>query len=334
MGLFDKLNPFKKKNNSLIANKEEPDYEGYHEDLSDEGSEGLNVNNDPSVPVDFNSNSSTVEPPKISEYERTVRDFTRLNNDQLDPESKTSMKHKKEKTFFGSIMKKIKKNYYDLKDSAKNGADAAADVSFEISQSTKTAEEKNYKGLKKSHIYIAVGAFCLLTGMGLLFANGSDSTQKQQPAAAKSVTGANLRETDKQASSGSGALAGLPKTYSDKVEDDKTVNGLDVSGLDKKNSDKLREDAKNDSRGKTDGAANQKKDIKSESGASGPAKSVSSNVAPPMPSAPGVPPMPGSNVSQVRVRETVSQVERAEAMAKENAIKSNISFGISNGGVK
>lgn len=333
MGLFSKLSLFGKKDNSLLAGKEEPDYEGYQNDLSDEGSEGLNVNNDPSVPIDFNSHSSTVEPPKISEYERTVHEFSRLNNDQLDPESKTSMKHKKEKTLFSSISKKLKKSWYDMKDSAKNGADAAASASFEINQSTKTSEEKNYKGLKKSYIYIAVGAFCLMTGMALIFANDDDSTQKQQPAAAKNVTGANLRETDKPAASGTNALAGLPKTYSDKVEDSNTVNGLDVSGLNKKDSDQLHEDAKNDSRGKTTDSQ-KKKDVKATSVSSNANKSASSNVAPPMPSAPPVPPMPGSNASTVRVRETVSQADLAEARAKENAIKSNISFGISNGGIK
>ena len=216
MGFFDKLK-FRKKKNPLYDNNV-PKYEGYEEDLSDDGSAGLDVYNDPTEPRDFNTESSTVEKPRISEYQSSLDEFERLNNDQLDPQSKTSMKHKKEKTLFSTLMKAFRKARYNASNSAKNGADVAK--SFEIRNATKTAEEKHFKGLKKGYLYVAIGIFLTLVGMSLLFANDDDPmAKKNAPEGPKPVNGADIRPTGNKtaATRNIGALTGLPSTYADKV---------------------------------------------------------------------------------------------------------------------
>ena len=338
MGFLDK---FKKKKNPLYDNNA-PKYEGYEEDLSDDGSAGLDIYNDPAEPRDFNTESSTVEKPKISEYESTLNEFERLNNDQLDPQSKTSMKHKKEKTLYSTLVKAFRKARYNASNSAKNGADVAK--SFDIKNATKTAEEKHFKGLKKSYLYIAIGLFLTLVGMSLLFANNDDpNAPKNAPQDAKAVgNGADIRPTDNKTAEARniGALSGLPSTYADKIEDSETsVNGLDVSKVGQKdaNGNDIHADAKNDERGKSNAASNaQGSAAAAKTSQSSTQRSISgsSNVTPPP--MPGAPPMPGSSTgaSAPVVRREVSQQEQAEIRAKEQATTSAISFGISNGGVK
>ena len=335
MGFLDKLK-FRKKKNPLYDNNV-PKYEGYEEDLSDDGSAGLDVYNDPTEPRDFNTESSTVEKPKISEYESSLNEFERLNNDQLDPQSKTSMKHKKEKTLFSTLMKAFRKARYNASNSAKNGADVAK--SFEIRNATKTAEEKHFKGLKKSYLYIAIGIFLTLVGMSLLFANDDDPmAKKNAPEGPKPVNGADIRPTGNKTAEGRniGAFSGLPSTYADKIPESETsVNGLDVSKVGQKNAggNDIHADAKNDERGKTNAAAA----AKNTQSAAQKSTSGNSNVTPPP--MPGAPPMPGSGSNSTSagapvVRREMSQQDQAEIRAKQQATVSSISFGISNGGVK
>lgn len=305
MGFMDKL--FGKK--SKIYNEETPQDDKYVEDLTDDGAGGLNARDDNGPVFDFDSTSSEVKPPEPSGFEKTSNEFTRLNNDQLDPESKTGMKKKKEKTFFSTISKKLRKTWLDMKDSAKNGADVAS--GWNIQNSVGTAEEKNYKGLKKSYIYIAIGIFVLMVMSMLVFGNDSDPKKRKMP-----TGGGNMRTTGANVSGGGSAITGLPKNYSD-VAEMQNQSGLDLNNTKKKNSEKLREDAKKDERGKKEAKTKevQVKETK-------PAKS---------PAVPEVPPMPGE--SGAKVKQVVKSNMDAEK-AKEAAIKSNISFGISNGGIK
>lgn len=302
MGFMDKL--FGKK--SKIYNEETPQNDKYVEDLTDDGAGGLNARDDNGPVFDFDSTSSEVKPPEPSGFEKTSNEFTRLNNDQLDPESKTGMKKKKEKTFFSTISKKLRKTWLDMRDSAKNGADVAS--GWNIQNSSGTAEEKNYKGLKKSYIYILIGVFVLMVMFMLVFGNDSDSKKKKMPTAGDPSIG-NMRTTGANVSGSKGGLVGLPKNYSDMAQTQEAQSGLDLNNTKKKNSEKLREDAKKDERGK--------KVVEPK-----PEKS---------PTPPDVPPMPGE--SKVRVKQVVKAETEAER-AKESAVKSNISFGISNGGIK
>lgn len=274
MGFMDKL--FGKK--SKIYNEETPQDDKYVEDLTDDGAGGLNARDDNGPVFDFDSTSSEVKPPEPSGFEKTSNEFTRLNNDQLDPESKTGMKKKKEKTFFSTISKKLRKTWLDMKDSAKNGADVAS--GWNIQNSSGTAEEKNYKGLKKSYIYILIGFFVLMVMFMLVFGNDSDPKKKKMPTAGGPAIG-NMRTTGANVSGSKGGLVGLPKNYSDMAQSQETQSGLDLNNTKKKNSEKLREDAKKDERGK--------KVVEPK-----PEKS---------PAPPDVPPMPGE--SKVKVKQVV-----------------------------
>ena len=274
MGFMDKL--FGKK--SKIYNEETPQDDKYVEDLTDDGAGGLNARDDNGPVFDFDSTSSEVKPPEPSGFEKTSNEFTRLNNDQLDPESKTGMKKKKEKTFFSTISKKLRKTWLDMKDSAKNGADVAS--GWNIQNSSGTAEEKNYKGLKKSYIYILIGVFVLMVMFLLVFGNDSDPKKKKMPTAGGPSIG-NMRTTGANVSGSKGGLVGLPKNYSDMAQSQETQSGLDLNNTKKKNSEKLREDAKKDERGK--------KVVEPK-----PEKS---------PTPPDVPPMPGE--SKVKVKQVV-----------------------------
>lgn len=333
MGFLDKLK-FKKKKNPLYDNNV-PKYEGYEEDLSDDGSAGLDIYNDPTEPRDFNTESSTVEKPKISEYESSLNEFERLNNDQLDPQSKTSMKHKKEKTLYSTLVKAFRKAMYNASNSAKNGADVAK--SFDIKNSTKTSEEDKYKGLKKSYIYIAIGIFFAIVCMSLLFVNNDNSGAGGNVSQnAKAVgNGTDIRTTKNKPTDmrNSGVISELPSSYSDAAKYNKNNTTLDTSKLEQKEKGgDLKADAKNDERGKTNAAAAAKN---SQSVAQKSTLGNSNVTPPPMP---GAPPMPGSGNSTSAgvpaVRREISQQEQAEIRAKEQATASAISFGISNGGVK
>lgn len=287
---------FGKKNNPDTETEEKGYEDELVDDLSDEGCSDK--------PVKFSESrvramdDLTEEQP--DEHEKTNSQFERRNSNQLDAKGRTGMTTRSNKTLVGTIKRQLKDSFLNLKDAFSGSADEKAKDHKMLQESTTTSQEKNYKGLKKNYIYIAVAAFFLVVALALVFAN-SDDPNKGNPAA-----NANNMRSSGSGSSGTTqsnpVLLNIPQNYGDTAGDTaKTVKA--------KESEKLHEDAKTDDRAK-----------KAE-------KPAEKKQQPQQPQQPQVPPMPEARRQQQPVRDPAVKL-------KDDALKSDISFRISNSGVK
>lgn len=288
---------FKRKNkDKLIQNSVPENQVGLDDDLTDADDYNDEI-------IDYSKRDYNIvddsASPEEDEHERTNRDFERRNAKQLeDPKYRTDMKKVSKKTLLGSLSKSWTNGFIGLKDYVKETLNESESESNKnvIQSSTSTENEGNYKGLKKSSIVIALGGFFLVVGIGLIFLNNDSGKPKRMPVSTNGVRNTSSNSAQSQVNP---VLLDIPQNYSDaaksKAKTDKAeeVNKKDDSAETKKNKSSVKK----------------KKEV------------------PSTPESPSVPPMP-SNERTSRV-----QVRKDPALeAKQDALSSNISFGISNKG--
>lgn len=288
---------FKRKDkDKLIQNSVPENQRGLNDDLTDADDYNDEI-------VDYTERDRNIvddsDVPEEDEHQKTNREFERRNSKQLDdPKYRTDMKSVSKKTLVGTLSKSWTNGFIGFKDYLKEVLNESEDKSSKnvIQTSTSTENEGNYKGLKKSSIVIALGGFFLIVGIGLIFFNNDSGKPKKMPVSTNGVRNTSSNSAQSQVNP---VLLDIPQNYSDagkaKVKTDKTneVNKKDV--LDEKKKNK---------------SSSKKKDD-----------------VPATPESPSVPPMPSKEkTSRVQVRKDPA------LEAKQEALSSNISFGISNKG--